>query len=150
LCSAPAIVAKLLDPPLERIILLEKLSVSFPISIEVEFVQDGTGGRTLTLPATVVETVSISTAANSITILTFRTNDGGTNYHAIPALRGSISLGGVSALTPWTEDIDADGFDLQDLSNIEFRDTTGAPATTVRAIYATSASMFLNVPTEDF
>jgi len=117
---------------------------------EVEFVQDATGGRTLTLPVTVVETVSISTGANSITILTFRTNDGGTNYHAIPALRGTISLGGVSALTPWTEDIDADGFDLQDLSNIEFRSTTGTPAASTPAIHVdASGDMILNVALAD-
>ena len=64
------------------------------IEFEIEFIQDGTGNRTVTYPATVVETVSISQTADSTTIVTFRTNDGGTNYHAVPALRGSISLSG--------------------------------------------------------
>ena len=32
--------------------------------------------------------------------------------------------------SPWTTDIDADGYDLNDLSNILFRETTGAPAGT--------------------
>ncbi len=67
------------------------------IEFEIEFVQDGTGGRTVTYPATVVEAVSIALTAGTTTIVTFRTNDGGTFYHAIPALRGSISLVGNSA-----------------------------------------------------
>ena len=66
------------------------------IEFEIEFVQDGTGSRTVTWPATVAETVSISKTASSTTIVTVRTNDGGTTYHAIPALRGSISLSGGS------------------------------------------------------
>ena len=64
------------------------------IEFEIEFVQDATGGRTVTFPASVVETVSIHTDPSKTTIVTFRTNDGGTNYHAIPSLRGSISLPG--------------------------------------------------------
>ena len=63
------------------------------IEFEIEFVQDATGGRVITFPASVIESVSISTAASSTTILTCRTNDGGTSYHVIPALRGSVSLG---------------------------------------------------------
>ena len=41
-----------------------------------------------------VETVTIASGASKTTIVTYRTNDGGTTYHAIPALRGTISLGG--------------------------------------------------------
>jgi len=50
------------------------------------------------------------------------------------------------AITPWTEDIDADGFDLNDFSNLEFRNTTGAPAGTTPAIWATAAGIITNVP----
>jgi hypothetical protein len=64
------------------------------IEFEIEYVQDSTGGRTVTQPGSVIETVIISTAASSVTIVTYRTNDGGTSYHAIPALRGSITLSG--------------------------------------------------------
>lgn len=67
------------------------------IEFEIEFVQDGTGGRTVTFPASVVETVSIASAASATTIVTCRTNDGGTTYNVIPALRGSITLGGTFA-----------------------------------------------------
>jgi hypothetical protein len=45
--------------------------------------------------------------------------------------------------TPWTQDIDADGFDLTDLSNIEFRTTTGIPAGTVQYINAPDATRLL-------
>ena len=38
--------------------------------------------------------------------------------------------------TPWTQDIDADGYDLTDLSNIQFRTTTGAPAGTIVSAYS--------------
>jgi hypothetical protein len=51
--------------------------------------------------------------------------------------------------TPWVSDIDADGFDLQDLSNIEFRTTTLAPGATVQAIWADAGGIILNVPTSD-
>jgi len=62
------------------------------MEFEIEFVQDGTGNRTVTHPSSVAETVSISPKASATTIITYRVNDGGTVYHAIPALRGSISL----------------------------------------------------------
>ena len=72
-----------------------------------------------------------------------------------PITLGTTSLtftefvGGGGSDTPWTEDHDADGFDLNDLSNIEFRNTTGAPASTVPAIYKTGALMAFNVATGD-
>ncbi len=56
---------------------------------------------------------------------------------------------GAGSQTPWLQNIDADGFDLFDLSNIEFRDTTGAPAAGIRAIYADANDMIFNVPTGD-
>ncbi len=49
--------------------------------------------------------------------------------------------------TPWETDIDADGFDLFDLANIEFRDTTGAPIGTDTAIWRENAGdLHFNVP----
>jgi len=60
---------------------------------------------------------------------------------------GNIGGGGGGSQTPWVSDIDADGFDLKDLSNIEFRDTTGAPAGTIPSIYNTSIALTLNTPT---
>jgi hypothetical protein len=83
------------------------------MEFEIEFVQDATGGRTVTWPASVVETVTISTAASTTTIITVRTNDGGTTYHAIPALRGSITLAGSQLLSNITIDTDFDANGLQ-------------------------------------
>ena len=54
------------------------------------------------------------------------------------------------AQTPWGQDIVADGFDLNDLSNILFRSTTGAPAATDRAIwYDDAIGMRFNALTGD-
>lgn len=57
----------------------------------------------------------------------------------------NIDLGSQATQTPWAQDIDADGFDLLDFSNIEFRDTSGASAANVRSIYATTTEMTFNV-----
>ncbi len=54
---------------------------------------------------------------------------------------------GTIAQTPWLADIDADGFDLKDISNIEFRDSTEIPAGSVRYINAGLNGIFINVPT---
>jgi len=52
--------------------------------------------------------------------------------------------------TPWLADIDADGFDLTDLSNILFRTTTGAPTATDRSIhYDDALGMTFNMLTGD-
>ncbi len=51
--------------------------------------------------------------------------------------------------TPWASDIVAAGFDLNDLSNLEFRVTTGAPAFTIAAIWADAGGININVPSAD-
>lgn len=115
---------------------------------ELEIIQDATGGRTLTLPSEVVDTVSIDTTALATTILTFRTNDGGTSVFVIAVRHGGSAAAG--AHTPWTSDRDADGFDLVDLSNLEFRATTGAPAGTVPNIHSdATGDINLNVADGD-
>jgi len=53
------------------------------------------------------------------------------------------------SLTPWVSDIDADGFDLQDLSNIEFRVSAGLPAGTVPYMAHEATGITVNVPTGD-
>ena len=48
--------------------------------------------------------------------------------------------------TPWIQDIDADGFDLKDLSNIEFSNTTGSPSpVSINAIWIDATNMIFNV-----
>lgn len=69
------------------------------MTFEVEVLQDGTGSRTLTWPASVVETITIDSGANKLTIVSLRTNDGGTNYHAVTLISGSSSMGGAGATT---------------------------------------------------
>ena len=108
------------------------------IEFEIEFVQDSTGGRTVTWPASVAETVNISSSAESTTIITLRTNDGGTTYHAIPALRGSITLSGSSAFaTPQLDnlsgvaintDMNFNSYDATNMDRIRFTSSSGAVA----------------------
>ncbi|MGI9229928.1 MAG: hypothetical protein ACR2P9_08730, partial [Gammaproteobacteria bacterium] len=44
----------------------------------------------------------------------------------------------------YTADHAAAGFDIRDISNVEFRETTGAPLGTVRAVYANATGMNIN------
>ena len=62
----------------------------------------------------------------------------------------SVNLGSGSQ-TPWTSDIDGDGFDLIDLSNILFRNSTGVPTSTDRSIhYNDTEGMIFNALLGDF
>ena len=118
------------------------------IEFEIEFVQDATGSRTVTWPATVAETVSISKTASSTTIVTVRTNDGGTTYHAIPALRGSISLSGGSnyantalsnLVSPTlTTDLNFNTQDITNMDRVRFASDSGGPSS------AADPSIFLD------
>jgi len=77
----------------------------------------------------------------------------GTGLQVLRRNAGNTALefaaAGSGSQTPWIADIDADGFDLQDLSNLEFRITTGAPVGSVPAIYNEATGITLNVPTGD-
>jgi len=90
---------------------------------EVEYIQDATGNRTVAQPSEVVDTVTIDLAALSTTIITYRTNNGGTDVFAI-AVRHGATTGAGSSQTPWLTNIDADNNKLFDVQQIEF-DTTG-------------------------
>ncbi len=54
---------------------------------------------------------------------------------------------GGSSQTPWTSDIDGDGFKLQDSGAVEFRDISGTPLGSVAYIAYDAPNMFINVPT---
>jgi len=57
-----------------------------------------------------------------------------------------LDLAGSASQTPWTSNISGDGFHLQDLGAMEFRDPVGTPpAGTVFAIYTEAAGMVFNV-----
>jgi hypothetical protein len=131
------------------------------IEFEIEMIQDGTGSRVPIFPAAVVETVTVSQTASSTTILTCRTNDGGTSYHVIPALRGSISLsGGTSfantalsnlASPTLNTDLSFNSYDAKLVDRIEFTSSSGAvSAASTATIYLDSGgSMTANVATGD-
>jgi hypothetical protein len=59
--------------------------------------------------------------------------------------------GGVASLTPWTENVDADGFSLFDLDTIQFRDNVTPPANNIPYIMweTLGTGMVFNVPTGD-
>ena len=96
----------------------------------------GTGQ--ITAQAAIDSLTDVSAATNEFVL----TKDTGTGNAIFKAAAGGSQ-------TPWTQDIDADGFDLTDLSNITFRTTTGAPAGTAQAIWADAGGVNYNVPTAD-
>jgi len=96
------------------------------MEFEIEFVQDATGGRTITHPASVAETVTISTTASATTIITYRTNDNGTTYHAIPALRGSISLGSTAFATKELDNLGTTAINESLISDTDDTDDLGS------------------------
>lgn len=106
-------------------------------NVDVADLADGTDGELITWDATgSPATVAVGTSGHVLT-------SNGTG--AAPTFQAP----GAASQTPWAQDIDADGFDLQDLSNIEFRTTTGAPAGTVQNIHADAGGININVPTGD-
>ena len=81
------------------------------IEFEIELLQDATGGWTVTFPPEVVETITIASAANALTVVTLRVNDGA-NVHAIATIAGTITGGG--GASPLTTKGDIFGFDTAD------------------------------------
>jgi len=125
---------------------------------ELHVLQDGTGGRTLTISPTPVETVSIALGANKLTILTFLTNDGGTDIHVVPTLRGSISLSADFAnkalsnlaSTALNVDINMNTQDITNLDRLRFVLDSGAPTSSADpSIFLKTDTMILNMPTGD-
>jgi len=131
------------------------------IEFELEFLQDGTGGHTVTFPGSVVETVAVDETADALTIITFRTNDGGSAYHAITTLAGAITGGGggggldnvVEDTTPELGgNLDFLNLDAENIDRLRFAVSSGT------VVSAGDPSMYLdgvgdmvwNVPTGDF
>ena len=107
--------------------------------------QNGTGGFDITSwPASVNGVPFINKAANARTDIIMYTEDQGTNwYFTVPA----VNPGGGDDQTPILTDIVYGGFDIQNISNVEFQNTTGAPAAGVNAIYKDAGGIILNVAT---
>ena len=109
------------------------------MEFEIEFVQDATGNRTVTFPASVVEGVSISAVASATTIITCRTNDGGTTYHAIPALRGTINLsGGTNFASITLNNLGSTAINTSLISDTDATDDLGTAALAWKTIYVDS------------
>lgn len=105
---------------------------------------DVTGATALTLQSVAITGQTLVTAITGDFVLISDTSDSGN----LKKVNVSDFLAGQNQ-TPWLSDIDADGFDLRDLSNIEFRTSTGAPAGSVQSIYADAGGIILNIPTGD-
>ena len=96
-----------------------------------------------------IESIASPGVTGSATIGRVFMDSGNSNELSIIRNGSVISLegGGGGSQTPWTSDIDASQFDLQDLGNIEFGQTTGIPAGTIPAIYVNANDMIFNVAT---
>jgi len=143
-----------------KIILDQNLTLTFSvppssgtqIEFEVEITQNGTGGFTVTWPGSVAPTPIVSTVANAKTIVTLRTNDGGSNYQAITG--GTFVGTGDASL--WANfdavsDIDANTFDIFDVDRLLFVVDSGSIGSTSDiAIWAdASGDLQHNVATGD-
>jgi len=126
---------------------------------ELHVTQDATGGRTLVISPTPVESFTIANGANLLTILTFLTNDGGTDIHVIPSLRGSISLSGTflplaggtmtGDITMSAANIVMGNNNLLTVKDIQFQNGGTVTAGTSMITSDTSGDMLLNVAIND-
>ncbi len=114
----------------------------------------GANSKTITLGNTSSTTSLVLTkgASGNITFTGFDcssyTNGGVLTTDASGNITCANDDGGSGSQSPWTSDIDADGFDLSDLSNILFRETTGAPTGTDVGLHRdNSGDLNLNVLT---
>lgn len=103
---------------------------------EVEIKQDSTGGRTVTMPSEVVEDPGIVTTADTTSVITFRTNDGGTTVHVVSLLNASpTSTAGATreldnlTTTALNTDIHMNTYDIDDLDRLLFT-TSGSDTIT--------------------
>lgn len=90
------------------------------------------------------------TTITDLTLVTAATGDFVWIIDATDGLSKKVNASdflGAGSQTPWLLDIDADGFDLKDLSNIEFRVSTGAPLISTPSIWNSSVGINYNVPT---
>jgi len=110
---------------------------------------DGTGDGEVVLPTGSIATGEILDATVTYADLNVSgslTDEYCLTYEATGTTLEWATCGAGGSQTPWTADIDADGFDLVDLSNILFRETTGAPTGSDVGMYRdNSGDLSLNV-----
>jgi len=120
---------------------------------EVHILQDATGGRTPTFSPAPIEVVSVAKGANLLTILTFLTNDGGTDIHVIPSLRGSVSLSGAAFLPlaggTMSGDIVMGTNSITGIDDLTFTDEATQPASTVTYLSKSATELIINIPSAD-
>lgn len=87
------------------------------IEWELEITQDSTGGREITWPSELVNPPSLSTTADSVTVVVFRTNDGGTTVRVGNTV---TTTAGVTTLSDLTIDATKDwaGFGITNLGGL--------------------------------
>ncbi len=104
------------------------------IEWEVEITQDSTGTRIISMPSEVIEDPGIATTADTTSVITFRTNDGGTTVHVVALLNASPSLTSAGATkeldnlttTALNTDIHMGTFDIDGLDRLLFSQTSGS------------------------
>lgn len=100
---------------------------------------DGTGDAEVSLPTGSIATAEIFDASLLPVDLDLTTADSANDEDCLTYESSTTDFEwqpcGGGSQTPWTTDIDADGFDLTDLSNLLFRETIGAPAGTDVGLY---------------
>ncbi len=107
----------------------------------------GTAGNIINIGTnnTTSDTIGIGSALDNVAITgdQWSITDAG-----VLVVASCTGCGGAGSQTPWTSDIDADGYDLGDLSNLLFRETTGAPTGTDVGLFRdNSGDLNLNVLT---
>ena len=130
-----------------------KLEVDDTVEYEYSSSQADFNNNNLIMGAAYVELTSITSPGVTGSALVGRVFlDSGNSNHVSVIRNGSvIDLEAAVGQTPWAQDIDAAGFNLQNLSNLEFQNTAGAPVdqTVTRAIWADGTAMRFNVPSPD-
>jgi hypothetical protein len=104
------------------------------IEWEVEITQDSTGTRIISMPSEVIEDPGIATTADTTSVITFRTNDGGTTVHVVALLNASPSLTSAGATkeldnlttTALNTDLHMGTFDIDGLDRLLFSQTSGS------------------------
>lgn len=119
------------------------------IEWEIQITQDGTGGRVITWPAAVVNPPTLDTTANSIVVVVFRTNDGGTTVR----VANTVTTTGTGDVSLWANftavsDIDYGTFDGINIDRLLFSQTAGSSLTAAATGITSNASssMLFNVP----
>jgi len=113
----------------------------------VEIAQDSTGGHAITWPAEVVPTPVVSTTADTTSLISLHTHDGGATVRAILLLNSTVGGGGGSEVFTWSADHDANDNNLLNLDEAQFNANGGTTATEYAiAVNSGDSGLVFNVP----